>query len=117
MFIDSDLKIVNLTSFHATAYGWLMLAGIFVSIAMWSRMARRDERLVLIYIAALTGAFLGAKLVYLAAEGWLYWHDPNRWVILATGKTITGALLGGYAAVEIAKRPSTIPAARAMRSR
>jgi len=95
---------VNLTSFHATAYGWLMLAGIFVSIAMWSRMARRDERLVLIYIAALTGAFLGAKLVYLAAEGWLYWHDPNRWVILATGKTITGALLGGYAAVEIAKR-------------
>ena len=42
--------------------------------------------------------------MYLAAEGWLYWHDPNRWVILATGKTITGALLGGYVAVEIAKR-------------
>jgi phosphatidylglycerol:prolipoprotein diacylglycerol transferase len=89
--------------FHSTAYGWLMLAGIIASIALWSRVARRDERLVLIYVAALTGAFLGAKLVYLAAEGWLYWHDPNRWIILATGKTITGALLGGYAAVEIAK--------------
>ena len=60
--------------------------------------------LVLIYIAALAGAFLGAKLVYLGAEGWLHWHDPNRWLILATGKSITGALLGGYAAVEIAKR-------------
>ena len=70
----------------------------------WSRLARRDERLVLIYIAALAGAFLGAKLVYFAAEGWLHWHDPNRWVILATGKSITGALLGGYLAVEIAKR-------------
>ena len=81
-----------------------MLAGIFVSIALWSRLARRDERLVLIYIAALTGAFLGAKLVYLAAEGWLYWHDPSRWIIWATGKTITGALLGGYLAVELAKR-------------
>jgi len=80
-----------------------MLAGIFVSIAFWSRLARRDDRLVLIYIAALAGAFLGAKLVYLGAEGWLYWHDPNRWVILATGKSITGALLGGYAAVELAK--------------
>jgi len=88
---------------HSTAYGWLMLAGIFVSIGLWSRLARRDERLVLVYIAALAGAFLGAKLVYLAAEGWLHWHDPDRWVILATGKSITGALLGGYLAVEIAK--------------
>jgi len=88
----------------STAYGWLMLAGIFVSILFWSRLARRDERLVVIYISALAGAFLGAKIVYLASEGWLHWHDPNRWIILATGKSITGALLGGYMAVEIAKR-------------
>lgn len=80
-----------------------MLAGIFVSIALWSRVAKRDSRLVFIYIAALAGAFLGAKLVYLGAEGWLHWHDENRWLVLATGKSITGALLGGYAGVEIAK--------------
>ena len=90
--------------YHSTAYGWLTLAGIFVSIFLWSRVARRDNRLVLIYVAALAGAFLGAKIVYLAAEGWLHWHDANRWVVLATGKSITGALLGGYAAVEAAKR-------------
>lgn len=89
---------------HTTAYGWLMLAGIFVSIGLWSRLAKRDSRLVIIYVAALAGAFLGAKLVYLGAEGWLHWHDDQRWVILATGKSITGALLGGYAGVEIAKR-------------
>jgi phosphatidylglycerol---prolipoprotein diacylglyceryl transferase len=88
----------------STAYGWLMLAGIFTSIALWSRVAKRDSRLILIYVAALAGAFLGAKLVYLGAEGWLHWHDENRWLVLATGKSITGALLGGYAAVEIAKR-------------
>ena len=91
-------------NFHSTAYGWLMLAGIFVSLALWSRVARRDERLVLIYLAALSGAFLGAKLAYLVAEGWRHWHDENRWVILATGKSISGALLGGYAAVELAKK-------------
>ncbi len=85
-------------------YGFLMLAGIFVSVILWSRVARRDERLVLIYVAALAGAFFGAKIVYLGAEGWLHWHDPNRWVVLATGKSITGALLGGYTAVEAAKR-------------
>lgn len=88
----------------STAYGWLMLAGILLSIALWLRLAKRDTRLVLIYIAALAGAFLGAKLVYLGAEGWLHWHDANRWIVLATGKSITGALLGGYAGVEIAKR-------------
>ncbi len=26
---------------HSTAYGWLMLAGIFVSIALWSHVARQ----------------------------------------------------------------------------
>ncbi len=81
-----------------------MLAGIVVSIVLWSRIAQRDTRLVFVYVAALAGAFIGAKLVYLAAEGWLHWHDANRWIVLATGKSITGALLGGYAAVEIAKR-------------
>ena len=92
-----------IAALQSTAYGWLMLAGIFVSIFLWSRLIRRDDRLVLVYVAALVGAFIGAKLVYLGAEGWRHWHDPNRWVILATGKSITGALLGGYASVEIAK--------------
>ena len=88
----------------ADAYRWLMLAGILSSILLWSRLARHDGRLVLIYVAALAGGFLGAKLVYLAAEGWMYWHEAQRWVILATGKSVTGALLGGYAAVELTKR-------------
>jgi len=80
-----------------------MLAGIFVSIFFWSRLAKGDSRLVFIYIAALAGAFLGAKLVYLGAEGWLHWRDKDRWIQFATGKSILGGLLGGYAGVEIAK--------------
>src|SRR5258708_35661542 len=87
-----------------TAYAWLMLAGIAVSIFFWARLARRDDRLVLVYVAALLGAFLGAKVVYILAEGWLHFGAPDMWLQLATGKSILGALLGGYAAVEIAKR-------------
>ena len=34
----------------------------------------------------------------------MYWDEPQRWVIWATGKTILGALLGGYAGVEVAKK-------------
>ena len=85
-------------------YSWLMLAGIALSIFLWSRVARRDERLLFIYVAALVGGFVGAKIVYLLAEGWLDWHQPDRWRRLATGKTILGALLGGYGAVELAKK-------------
>ena len=89
---------------NASPYSWLLLAGIAISIIVWSRIAKRDERLLLIYVAALIGAFLGAKIVYLLAEGWLDWNQPNRWRRLATGKTIIGGLLGGYVAVELAKK-------------
>jgi phosphatidylglycerol---prolipoprotein diacylglyceryl transferase len=85
-------------------YSWLLLAGIAVSLVAWSRIAKRDERLLFIYISALVGAFLGAKVVYLLAEGWIDWRQPDRWLRLATGKTIIGGLLGGYAAVEITKK-------------
>ena len=88
----------------ASPYSLLMLAGIAVSVAFWVRLAKRDERLLVIYIAALVSAFLGAKVVYLAAEGWMFWDAPERWMIWATGKTILGALLGGYAGVEMAKK-------------
>jgi len=60
-------------------YRWLMIAGIGLSIFFWRRIARSDSRLVIIYFSALCGAFLGAKLVYLAAEGWLFWSSPERW--------------------------------------
>src|SRR5690348_14742350 len=95
---------VNFFTPQSTPYGWLMLGGIVVSIVLWSRIARRDERLVFIYIAGLMGAFLGAKLVYILAEGWLHFGQPDMWLQLATGKTILGALLGGYGAVELAKK-------------
>ena len=81
-----------------------MLAGIAVSAFFWMRLARRDDRLLIVYVAALVGAFLGAKLAYLAAEGWRDIGQPDLWLRLATGKSILGALLGGYASVELAKR-------------
>jgi phosphatidylglycerol:prolipoprotein diacylglycerol transferase len=81
-------------------YGWLTLGGVAVSLTLWRRMARRDPRLVTIYLGALAGALLGAKLVYFFAEGWLHLGASDAWRQLATGKSILGGLLGGYAAVE-----------------
>lgn len=91
------------------AYGWLMLAGIAVTIVFWSRLARRDARLLTVYAAALLGAFLGAKVVYFLAEGYRHLGAPDMWMQLATGKSILGGLLGGYLAVEAAKRLTGYP--------
>src|SRR5437868_1287749 len=85
-------------------YGWLMLLAIAISLAFWARLAKRDSKLMVIYAAALAGAFLGAKVVYILAEGWGDFSMPDFWNRLATGKSILGALLGGYLAVEGAKR-------------
>ena len=89
---------------QSSPYGWLMLAGIAVSIVFWARLARRDDRLLVIYLAGLAGAFLGAKVAYLFAEGWRDFGQPDQWLRLATGKSILGALPVGYAGVELAKK-------------
>jgi phosphatidylglycerol:prolipoprotein diacylglycerol transferase len=85
-------------------YTWLLFAGVVISFLFWRRRARQDKRLLFIYGAALIGAFFGAKLVYLVAEGWLHFGAHDLWLQLAAGKSILGALLGGYAFVELAKR-------------
>ncbi len=81
-------------------YGWLTLSGVGLSLVLWRRLAKRDPRLLTIYLGALAGALLGAKLVYFFAEGWLHLGASDTWLQLATGKSILGGLLGGYAAVE-----------------
>ena len=85
-------------------YGWLMLLALAGSLWWWIRLARRDERLLLIWAAALISAFFGGKLGYLFAEGWRDIGQPDAWTRALTGKTILGALLGGYAGVEIGKK-------------
>jgi phosphatidylglycerol:prolipoprotein diacylglycerol transferase len=92
-------------------YGVLMAVAVVISLVFWVRLARRNDRLLVIYIAALLGAFLGAKIVYLAAEGCMHIGAPDQWLQFATGKSILGALLGGYLAVELAKRFVGYPAA------
>jgi phosphatidylglycerol:prolipoprotein diacylglycerol transferase len=69
-------------------YTWLLLAGVVISFLFWKKRARQDRRLVFIYGAALVGAFFGAKIIYLLAEGWLHFGAPDMWLQLAAGKSI-----------------------------
>ena len=60
----------------------------------------RSQRL-LIGIAAFVGSMIGAKVPFLGDRGWGAFYDGTVW--FADGKTILGGIVGGYAAVEIAK--------------
>ena len=86
-----------------TPYRWTMLAAIALSACYWFIKSKRNPAMLPVYIGALGGAFFGAKLAYVFAEGWRDWPMPDRWMRLATGKRILGGLLGGYGGVELMK--------------
>lgn len=85
-------------------YALAIVVGIAIGALYWLRHSRDDDRLPLVYFGGLVGAFLGAKLAYLFAEGWLHADDPQRWLAWLSGKSVMGALPGGWAGVEVMKR-------------
>jgi phosphatidylglycerol---prolipoprotein diacylglyceryl transferase len=93
-----------ITSTGSPIYALMLLFGIAWGAVYWFRESKKDGRVALIYGAGLAGAFAGAKLAFLFAEGWLHFDDPDRWLVWLSGKSIMGALPGGWAAVEIAKK-------------
>lgn len=86
------------------AYALLMVAAIVVSAIYWLVRSKHDPNLLVVYIGALGGAFIGAKMAYIFAEIAFDWGRPDFWLRLATGKSILGGLLGGYAGVELMKK-------------
>lgn len=85
-------------------YTLLMAASVILGLFFWRRLSTQDSSKVGLYLAAMAGAFLGAKLSYLLCEGWLAWDQPDHWREWATGKSILGALIGGFLTVEGIKR-------------
>lgn len=89
---------------QSSPYRWTMLGAILLSALLWFLRTKRDPMMMAIYAGALGGAFIGAKLAYLFAERSVAWASPQRWLMLATGKSVLGGILGGYAGVEWMKR-------------
>ena len=54
-----------------------MLLAVVLSLVFWSRLARLDDRLLLVYLGALAGAFPGQKMIYVLAEGWRILPNPT----------------------------------------
>jgi phosphatidylglycerol:prolipoprotein diacylglycerol transferase len=86
------------------AYSFLTLIGIAVAAAVWRRLPNPHPAPPVAFLLGLAGAILGAKLGYILAEGVFELGQPNAWQRWLVGKTVLGALLGGYAGVEVGKR-------------
>ena len=87
------------------AYAIVMIVSVVASIRLLqSRQRRLDltrSQRFLIAIAAFVGSMVGAKTPFLGDRGWDAFYDGTVW--FADGKTILGGIVGGYAAVELAK--------------
>ncbi|MDF1811944.1 MAG: prolipoprotein diacylglyceryl transferase [Verrucomicrobiales bacterium] len=95
---------MNFVKAEPSLYGLIMLVGILAGAILWHRRWKNsDPTLFGIFIGGMLGAFIGAKAVYFLAEGWMKIGEPDFWIQLGFGKTIIGALLGGYGGVEFTK--------------
>lgn len=56
------------------------------------------------FLGAAAGAFLGSRLLGALEDPHLFFHPQGNWLYYFQSKTIIGALLGGLAGVEIAKK-------------
>jgi phosphatidylglycerol:prolipoprotein diacylglycerol transferase len=86
-------------------YPLAVVLGMLLSAWAWERHATHEPgpdtaQKHAIFLGALVGMAIGSKLAYLFAEGL---RDPH-WQAWLHGKSVTGALPGAYAGVELAKR-------------
>ncbi len=56
------------------------------------------------FLGAAVGALLGSRLLGALEDPFLFFHPDGNWLYYFQSKTIIGALLGGLAGVEIAKK-------------
>jgi phosphatidylglycerol:prolipoprotein diacylglycerol transferase len=95
-------------------YPLALVLGILVSAWAWERGPTAGDpptprQRHAIYVGALLGMAIGAKLGYLLSEGWLdalraELPVSTRALLLLQGRSVVSALLGGYAGVELAKK-------------
>ena len=83
----------------------LMLTALVASYWIYKRgqtkLSGSEDHKRFLSLAALLGAFIGAKLPFLIEQDWSGLSPWTHW--LSDGKTVLGGIFGGYVAVELTK--------------
>jgi phosphatidylglycerol---prolipoprotein diacylglyceryl transferase len=103
--------LAELGPFRLVTHDVFTVLGLLVGLALYYRELRRrgmlDQRIVAISIIVVVGGAVGARLIT-AWEHLDYYRllgeAPLTWVIEHSGKSLIGAIAGGYLAGVLAKR-------------
>ncbi|MGA2497389.1 MAG: prolipoprotein diacylglyceryl transferase family protein [Tepidisphaeraceae bacterium] len=103
---------MTLANISIYAHQFLELAAYATGFQLYLYLRRRwprgpkltAEQTAWIVIGVIFGALVGAKLLAWAESAPWYWQHRTDWRILIGGKTIVGAILGGWIGVELVKR-------------
>ncbi len=103
--------LAELGPFRLVTHDVFTILGLLAGLAIYYRELRRrgilDERIIRISIAVVLGGAVGARLIT-AWEHFDYYRllgeAPLTWVIEHSGKSLIGAIAGGYLAGVVAKR-------------
>jgi len=103
--------LAELGPFRLGTHDVFTILGLLVGLAIYYRELRRrgilEERIVLVSVAVILGGAVGARLIT-AWEHLDYYRllgeAPLTWVIEHSGKSLIGAIAGGYLAGVLAKR-------------
>jgi phosphatidylglycerol:prolipoprotein diacylglycerol transferase len=103
--------LAELGPFRLVTHDVFTILGLLAGLAIYYRELRRrgilDQRIVLVSIAVILGGAVGARLIT-AWEHLDYYRllgeAPLSWVIEHSGKSLIGAIAGGYLAGVLAKR-------------
>lgn len=105
------IPILSIGPFTVATHDAFTLLGLAIGLALYYRELRRrgmlDSTIVTISVAAILGGAVGARLIT-AWEHLEYYAGldgvPLSWAIEHSGKSLIGALAGGYLATVLAKR-------------
>jgi phosphatidylglycerol:prolipoprotein diacylglycerol transferase len=92
------------TLFETVAYAIGFRTFLWTRRTLAPNAFRHDDHVVWVAVGAIVGAALGAKLSFWIDDPIAAFSDFPNWRHLLEGKSIVGALLGGLASVELAKK-------------
>jgi len=103
---------LNLFGFHPPAHAVLEVIAYTCGFQLyaftrkrWPRATVPIEKNLWVIVGCVFGALIGSKILAWIESPWDYWPNRGNPAAWLGGKTIVGGLLGGWAGVEIAKKP------------
>ncbi|XMB86784.1 prolipoprotein diacylglyceryl transferase [Mycoplasmatota bacterium WC44] len=102
------IKNLNLLGLQISSYTFFVGLGILLGLIFWylslNKSTERRKYSFEITISALLGGLIGSKIpVLIENRNLIQFNNETLWIILVSGKSIVGGLIGGFIGIYIVK--------------